>query len=256
MRNPPPPNDPDILRLLNSPAEVGHKRITVGDVCVRRYRNRQHHPKPAWEVKLRLRQLMETGRYRSSPPAWIPADMPAWDGYVELKGGEELVGLIRDRESARSFNAVTWYRRECLAWTVAPDTDDPHPGVIRIDLPTHCATRYIDRIAGDCRLDAGRAELRAVIRCGRVLPEAPTWFADYTYGGAAAYWLVVNDWLILPLAPSNRPCPDMYAATTCMYRDMPANVADLPELKARLHRASVRLHRDEILRHAVTRMGG
>ena len=69
MRNQPPPNDPDILTLLNSPAEVGHKRITVGDMCVRRYRDRQHRCEPDWQVKVRLRQLLETGRYRASPPA-------------------------------------------------------------------------------------------------------------------------------------------------------------------------------------------
>ena len=92
-----------------------------------------------------------------------------------------------------------------------------------------------------------------MIRCGRVLPEAPTWFDDYTYGGVPAYWLIVDDWLVLPLAPSSRPCPDMYTAMTCMYRDMPRNVADLPEFKARLHRVSVRLHRDEILSHAAAR---
>jgi hypothetical protein len=93
-----------------------------------------------------------------------------------------------------------------------------------------------------------------VIRCGRVLPEAPTWFDDHTYGGPPAYWLIVNDWLVLPLAPSSRPCRDMYTATTCLYRDMPAHVAELPELNARLHRLSVRLHRDELLRQAVARI--
>ena len=80
-----------------------------------------------------------------------------------------------------------------------------------------------------------------------MLPEAPTWFDDYTYGGVPAYWLVVNDWLILPLESSTRPCPDMYDAVTCLYRDMPRNVDDLPELKARLHQESIRLRRAEIL---------
>jgi hypothetical protein len=251
MRNQPPPDDPDIQRLLNSPAEVGRKRVRVGEICVRRWRDRQHRREPAWQVTLRLRQLLETGRYRASPPVWVPSDMPSWDGYIELKRDEELVGLTRDRDTSQMFTAVTWYQRECLGWTVAPDTDDAHPGAIRIELTTHCLSRYIERIAGGCGLEAARAELRAVIRCGRVLPEAPTWFDDRTYGGLPAYWLIVNDWLLLPLVPSSRPRRDMYAATTCLYRDMPANVADLPELTARLHRLSVRLHRDELLRQAV-----
>ena len=70
---------------------------------MRRYRDRQQHPEQAWQVKLRLRQLLETGRYRATPPAWVPSDLPTWDGYVELKGGEELVGLTRDREVPRSL---------------------------------------------------------------------------------------------------------------------------------------------------------
>lgn len=252
----PPPNDPDIRTLLNSPAEIGSKRIRVGDMCVRRWRDRQHRPEPTWQVKLRLRQLLETGRYRTSPPLWVPSDMPVWDGYVELKGAEELVGLTRDRNAPRTFNAATWYRRDCLGWTVAPDTDDKHPSVIRIELATHTVTQYIDRIARDCNPDAARAELRAVIRCARVLPEAPTWFDDYTYGGVPAYWLIINDWLVLPVRPSTRPCPDMYIAVTCLYRGMPPVRAGLPDIQARLHRESVRLHRDEILGHAAARMAG
>jgi hypothetical protein len=253
MRNQLPPDDPDILRLLDSPAEVGNKRVVVGDVCVRRYRDRQHRPEPVWRIKLRLRQLLETGSYRASPPAWVPPDMRRWDGHVELKGGEELVGLTRAPGDPRRFNAATWYPRECLDWTVAPDTDTACAGVIRIELATHCLSRYSARIAGDCSVDVARTELSDVIRSGRVFPEAPTWFDDNAYGRARAYWLIVNDWLILPLAPSSRPCPDVYTAMTCMYRGMPRKPADLPDLKARLHRESVRLHRDEILRHATAR---
>jgi hypothetical protein len=253
MRNHLPPDDTDILELLSSPAEVGRKRVLVGDMCVRRYRDRQHRPKPAWQVKLRLRQVLETGRYRASPPAWVPRDMPTWDGYVELQEGEELVGLTRDRTNPRTFIAATWFPRACLGWAVAPDTDDAQPDVIRLGLATHTIAQYVERIAQGCGLDSARAELRAVIRCGHVLPEAPTWFDDYTWGGVPAYWLVVNDWLILPLESSTRPCPDMYDAVTCLYRDMPRNVGDLPELKARLHRESIRLRRAEMLTLAAAR---
>jgi hypothetical protein len=253
MQNQLPPDDPDVMTLLNSPAEVGNKRVMVGDICVRRDRDRRARPEPVWQVKLRLRQLLETGSYRASPPAWIPSDLPTWDGYVELKGGEELVGLTRDPEDPRTFNAATWYPRECLRWTVSPDTDNARPCVIRIEFATHSLGQYSTRIAGDCTLDDARSELSGVIRCARVLPEAPTWFDDYTYGGVPAYWLVVNDWLLLPLEPSTRPCPDVFIAVTCMYRAMPRNIADLPDLKARLHRESVRLYRDEILKSAAAR---
>jgi len=37
--------------------------------------------------------------------------MPTWKVYVELKGGEELVGLTRARKDPRSFVAATWYRQ-------------------------------------------------------------------------------------------------------------------------------------------------
>jgi hypothetical protein len=221
---------------------------------VRRYRDRQHRREPAWQVKLRLRQLLETGRYRASPPVWVPSDMPNWDAYVELKQGEELVGLTRDRDAPQNFSAATWYERECLGWTIAPDTEDARPGAIRIDLTTHCITRYIERIASDSGLDSARAELHTVIRRGHVLPEAPTWFDDHTYGGVPAYWLIVNDWLVMPLEPSSRPCRDMYAATTCMYRDMPPKLAPLRDHKARLQRLSVQLHREEILGCTTARM--
>jgi hypothetical protein len=209
MRNQLPPDDPDILRLLSSPADIGRKRIIVGEICLRRHRERQHRPEPAWQVKLRLTQLLETGSYRASPPVWVPSDLPIWDEYVELKEGEELIGLNRDREDPRTFNAATWYRRECLGWTVAPDTDDARPGAIRVELAAHAVAQYINRVAGDCSVDAARTELRTVIRCGRILPETPTWFCNRRYGGLPAYWLVVNDWLVLPLVPSARPCPDM-----------------------------------------------
>jgi hypothetical protein len=253
MPNHQPPNDPDVQTLLNSPAEVGRKRVTVGDMCVRRYSDRQHRPEPAWQLKVRLRQLLETGRYRASRPAWVPSDMPTWDGYIELKDGAELVGLVRDRKTPGTFTAATWYHRECLSWAVGLDSDDASPGVVRIQLSNHCISRYNSRIARDCEPDAAGAELQAVIRCGRVLPESPVWFDDYTYGGIPAYWLIVNDWLVIPLRPSTRPCRDMYVALTCMYRDMPSSAVCLPDFKAQLHRESVRLHRDEMLEQTARR---
>ena len=260
MRNSPPPEDPDISRLLSSPAEVGGKRVWVGDMAVRRYRDRQHRPEPAWLVKLRLRQLLETGRYRQSRPAWVPAELPASDGYVELKDFSELVGLTRDRENERAFHAATWYPRDCLDWSVALDHEARRPGAARVELSSHCVVQYADRVrrhsarvARDGDLDEARLELEDIVRCGRVLPEVPVWFEDRNQGGVPAYWLVVDDWLLLPLNPSTRPHRDMYTAITCMYRDMPADVVGLADYKLKLSRESVRLHRDEMLRRAAAR---
>ena len=119
---------------------------------------------------------------------------------------------------------MSWFAEllspKCLGWAVAPETEQAHSGVIRIELAHHCVTQYVGRITGDCTFDAAPAELHAVICCGRVLPEAPTWFDDYTYGGVPAYWVIVDDWLVLPLAPSSRPCPDVYIALSCMHRGM------------------------------------
>ena len=43
---------------------------------------------------------------------------------------------------------------------------------------------------------------------------------EHGRGGIPAYWLIVNDWLVLPLQPTNRPTGDVFLAVTCMYRGM------------------------------------
>jgi hypothetical protein len=78
-----------------------------------------------------------------------------------------------------------------------------------------------------------------VIRSGRVLPEAPTRFDDYTYGDVPAHWVIVNDWLLLPPEPSTRPCPYMFDAVirrvaACLFRDL--TWRDLLERAATLER--------------------
>jgi hypothetical protein len=166
MRNQPPPDDPDIQRLLSSPAEVGRKRVRVGEICVRRCRDRQHRREPAWQVTLRLRQLLETGRYRVSPPGWVPSDMPSWDGYIELKRDEELVGLTRDRDTPQMFTAVTWYQRECLGWDGRPRhrrrPSGGHPNRAHQALPqsVHRTHRRGLRPRGSMRRTPGRDPLR------------------------------------------------------------------------------------------------
>src|SRR4051812_21287267 len=98
--------DVDVARLLGTPAQVGGKSIWVSEQCVRRHRARRRSTREPWQIRLLLRQLLETGRYRRSRPAWVPAELASFDGYVELKDGAELVGLVRDPDDPRSFRAV------------------------------------------------------------------------------------------------------------------------------------------------------
>ena len=92
-------DDVDVARLLATPALVGGKSIWVSDQCVRRHRARRRSSRQPWQVRLLLRQLLETGRYRRSPPAWVPADIAVFDGYVELKDGQSWSGSRGTRMS-------------------------------------------------------------------------------------------------------------------------------------------------------------
>src|SRR3954471_21267425 len=83
--------DADVARMLDTPAQVGGKSIWVSEQCVRRHQARRRSSRAPWHIRLLLRQLLETGRYRRSPPAWVPADIAVFDGYVELRDGQELV---------------------------------------------------------------------------------------------------------------------------------------------------------------------
>ena len=133
---------------------------------MRRHRARRRSSRKPWQVRLLLRQLLETGRYRRSPPAWVPADIAGFDGYVELKDGEELVGLSRDPDDPRTFRAVTWFERACLDWDVLPDDAAPRPGAIRVELSAHCVERYRERIVRGGTVVAAREELAAVMQAG------------------------------------------------------------------------------------------
>ena len=97
----------------------------------------------------------------------MPADIAVFDGYVELKDGQELVGLSQDPDEPRTFRAVTWFERACLDWDVLPDDAAPRHGAIRVELSAHCVERYRERIVrggtvaggagGACGHRAGRA---------------------------------------------------------------------------------------------------
>ena len=75
----------------------------------------------------------------------------------------------------------------------------------------------------------------------------PTWCDEHGRGGVPAYWLIVNDWLVLPLQPTNRPTGDVFLAVTCLYRGMREDEERRPQ-QALLVAEKLRLHREELLR--------
>jgi hypothetical protein len=240
-------SDPDVQRLLGTPAHVGGKEIWVCEACVRRLLGRRRTGQPGWQLELQLRQLLETGTYRRSPPSWLPEEIAAFDGYVELRGGAELVGLVQDRTDRRSFRAVTWFERACLDWKVLRAGDAPRSGAVRIELSTHAVKRYRERIVrGD---SAGHDELARILPLGRLLPEAPPWWRECRSGEIPAYWVVIDDWLVLPLQPSTRPAPDVFLAVTCLYRGMQEDEG-LGGRQAELRDERLRLQREGLLRLA------
>src|SRR3954471_20586455 len=82
----------DVARMLETPALVGGKSIWIpSNVCAVIVLGA--FLPPPWPTRLLLQQLLETGRYRRARPSWVPTDIPAFDAYVELMDGEELVGL-------------------------------------------------------------------------------------------------------------------------------------------------------------------
>src|SRR3954447_1662288 len=244
--------DADVVRMLDTPAQVGGKSIWVSEQCVRHHQARRRSSWAPWHVRLLLRQLLETGRYRRSPPAWVPADIAVFDGYVELRDGEELVGLLQDRDDPRTFRAVTWFARACLGWDVLPDDAAPREGALRVELSGHCVERYQERVVGGGTLRAAREELMAVVHAGRLLPEVPTWCEEHGRGGRPAYWLIVDDWLVVPLQPTSRPAGDVFRAVTCLYRGMDADEHVRPQF-APLFAAKLRLHRESLLALAAGR---
>ena len=211
-------DDDDVERLLASPAVVGGKTIWVSDQCVRRYRERRRSCGAPWQVQLQLRQLLETGRYRRSPPAWVPHDIAEFDGYVELKGGQELVGLAQDRAEPRTFRAVTWFERACLDWAVLPEDAPPRDGAIRVELSAHSVERYWQRVVRDGTPRAARSELAAIVQHGRLLPEVPGVVPSVAAAKSRPSGWSSTTGSSLPLQPSTRPAPDVFVATTCLYR--------------------------------------
>jgi hypothetical protein len=241
-------DDVDVERLLDSPALVGAKTVWVSGQCVRRHCERRRDGHAPWQVQLQLRQLLETGHYRRSAPAWVPAEIAVFDAYVELKDGREVVGLVQCRDDPRTFRAVSWFERACLEWAVLLDDAVPRSGALRVDLSAHCVARYLERIVRGGSRGAARKELGRVVQCGRLLPELPRW-CERRCSEIPAYVVIVNEWLVLPLRPSTRPAPDVFVATTCFYRGMREHDDQDPR-QALLASAKLRLYREELLRLA------
>ena len=74
----------------------------------------------------------------------------------------------------------------------------------------------------------------------------PTWCEEHARGGVPAYWLIVDDWLVLPLQPTNRPTGDVFRAVTCLYRGMDEDERVRPQF-APLCAEKLRLHRESLL---------
>ena len=52
--------------------------------------------------------------------------------------GEELLGPAQDPDEPRTFRAVTWFERCCLAGMCYRKTPRPRDGAIRVELSAHC----------------------------------------------------------------------------------------------------------------------
>jgi hypothetical protein len=73
----------------------------------------------------------------------------------------------------------------------------------------HAVEQYRDRVKPGLDPDAARAELEHLRALGRVQTEPPGWVNP---ARPAAYYLLLGDQIVLPLAPQ----ADAWVATTCV----------------------------------------
>jgi hypothetical protein len=183
-------------------------------------------------VRLQLRQRLECGRYRTSPPPGLPEDLhDRWDGFVDC--GDLLFCLLR-RGEPRAFDAVTCFDPACTAWTVC--CAGQHERFIRsdviVDVSSHAAARYVDRVRSSADPARARAEVeRLLADQSRVLPELPSWLAGRAREDAP-YYLVFDGWLVLPLA-FTRGSSVRFTALTCLSRGMAARAVAVPARRRR-----------------------
>jgi hypothetical protein len=211
--------DDDVLAYARSPAVVGAKTIHLGDRCVERALARERAPRPGEHMRLLLRQRIECGRYRRSPPAALPAELRGrWHGFVDC--GDLLFCLVR-RAEARAFDAVTCFDPACTGWTVCCGSQ--HERFTRsdviVDVSPHAVRRYVERVRSSADLGRARAEVERLLADeSRVLPELPQWLTGQAREDAP-YYLVFDRWLVVPLAFSFGSSV-RFTALTCLGRGL------------------------------------
>ena len=156
-------SDPDVQRLLGSPAVLNNKSVWASDIWAGRQMLREGARGARAGMRLNLRQRLETGRYRLLTARVAPGRLAIrYDACVELPDGE-LVCLVSRAGEQRSFNAVTSFTADCLAgshcWATACRPTLPR-GFVCIGLTRHAAERYRERLRPDLSLCGRRARAR------------------------------------------------------------------------------------------------
>ena len=88
---------------------------------------------------------------------------------------------------------------------VSPSSPDPK----QVTVSAHAVRQYRDRVKPGLDSGAARAELEQLCALGLITPEAPAWVNP---ARPAAYYLLLGDQIVLPLAPQT----DAWVATTCV----------------------------------------
>ena len=83
------------------------------------------------------------------------------------------------------------------------------PSLKQVAVSAHAVEQYRDRVKPGLDSDAARTELEQLCALGLVQPEAPGWVNP---ARPAAYYLLLGDQIVLPLAPQ----ADTWVATTCV----------------------------------------
>ena len=89
----------------------------------------------------------------------------------------------------------------------AVSAPSPSPG--QVSVSAHAVEQYRDRVKPGLDPDAARAELEQLRALGRIQTEPPGWV---NAARPAAYYLLLGDQIVLPLAPQ----ADAWVATTCV----------------------------------------
>ena len=85
----------------------------------------------------------------------------------------------------------------------------PAPNPDEVMVSAHAVEQYRDRVKPGLEPDAARAELEHLRALGQVRTEPPGWVNP---ARPAAYYLLLGDEIVLPLAPE----ADAWVATTCV----------------------------------------